>query len=301
MGSKNSKEEIDSTCTSKNKNNSIEYLRFGRYEGIWRNEEINFEYELVIDENNFQPHTNINKHSYAFEGFLEWRATDLPNRCKSDIGVINMEKVRGFYYNYKNKDKQQYKMICMGYELYKSKPPDECKITSYCDGYKFDLNPKYETIDSYCCHHGKWDNKISIKRVASKYELIQLLTHKFGNEKGIVGIVSEMLHKYTSPIYPHQSYNDKMYKVNLRILLSYQNEIIKPLFDDILDYKKEFDVVSTCDFSPATNLDELDMKTGDKYVVIYQHPPHINQWFYVISDDVKNGWVRADRVKQLQV
>ena len=216
----------------------------GRYEGIQQSE--TFSAEIVIDENNLKPHKLADKYPYSFEGFLEWRITLLAKaRNQAILNTIYMERVRGFYYNYDslttndNNDNNQppnHKMTCMGCQVFKSKDNGDAGDFQP-DGYRFNLNPEYKTIESFVCNDGQWDTPISIKRVASKNELIELLTDKFGNEKGIVIIVSDMLHRFIKPDIEIQT--DAL---NIRRLLAYQQkncQILKPLFNDILDIDKE--------------------------------------------------------------
>eukprot|EP01084_Bolivina_argentea_P100143 179888_1 len=277
------------------------FLCFGRYEGVWRNSDTGFECELVIDENNFKPHTEIKQYPYSFDGFLEWRSTVVPADIKSNGKAFNkiaMEKVRGFYYT-ENSDKNHH-FICMGFEAYQSIHPDICGTEYSCDGYKFDLNPAYKTIESFACNRGKWDTNITIKRVASKNELIELLTDKFGNEKGIVGIVSDMLHKFIPPIIAIQKINTIDYQLEIRELVSYQNPILKPLFSDICNYDEEILVVVKS--KPETMIPGgLKLNIGDECVIIYKH---VNDWCYGIYNDGKEkdiviGWIHSRHIEHM--
>ena len=96
------------------------FLDFGRYEGVWKDEQTGFECEVVIDENNFKPFKD--EYPYSFEGFLEWRSTVVPNdeRMKKGLNKLAMERVRGFYFNFKededhkngqNEDKRKHEMV----------------------------------------------------------------------------------------------------------------------------------------------------------------------------------------------
>eukprot|EP01084_Bolivina_argentea_P022559 41923_1 len=180
------------------------FLSFGRYEGSWKDREIDTQYEceLVIDENNFKIYKDEFK--YSFEGYFEWRTIDVPDNIKKTaINTMAMEKVKGYYFNDNECDKNdKYQMIAIGYEMYQSPNPNVSQFIYWNDAYRFRLDPNisYKTIiESFSCDEGKWNNPINIKRVASKNELIELLTFKFGNEKGIVHIVADMLHYFEIP------------------------------------------------------------------------------------------------------
>eukprot|EP01083_Nonionella_stella_P187877 691358_1 len=275
------------------------FLRFGRYEGVWKNDTTGFECALVIDENNFKPHALVTEHPYAFEGFLEWRSTVIPDKFGT-IGIdkLGLEKVRGFYFNYCDnqniKANNNHQLICMGYEVYQSVDPNASSTTYSCDGYKFDLNPCYQSIDSFACNLGQWDTPINIKRVASKHELIELLTVKFGNERGIVGIVSSMLHAYTPPTIALQDPDSNDYKVNLRVLLSYQNAQLKPLFADIFEYESETKIRVIRDHRDDDDENLLEVTVGDECIVIYTSA----NWCLAICNDgqekdIKTGWISS--------
>ena len=285
-----------------------DFLKFGRYEGLWKNEKTGFECEVVIDENNFEPHKDIDKYPYAFDGFLEWRSTvvpkDLDDKRSKGLNKVALEKVRGFYFNHKpqknqtdndvnqdqkDQDNAETKMIMMGYEVYQSIHPDECGTRYSCDGYKFDLNPAYKTIDSFACNYGKWDAPISITRVASKDELIELLTEKFGNEKGIVRIVSDMLHHYVKPTIDLQGDNKESYKLRLRVLLHRQDKILKPLFDDIFDYEKEYDVKARYEFD-GTGDGDVSMKVDDVLTIIQEETSY-GGWGFALHETGECGWI----------
>ena len=277
------------------------FLRFGRYEGIWKNEETGFECELVIDENNFKAHHNIKEHPYSFDGYLEWRSSAIPeNFGKLGLGKIAMEKVRGFYFNGSG-DENNHKLICMGYEVYQSVDPKSSGTSYTCDGYKFDLNPKYKSIESFACSNGKWNTPICIKRVASKDELIEILMDSLLNERGIVGIISNMLHAFTVPNISLQSENINEYKLEIRILLSYQNPLIKPLFDDIFDFEQE-STVKIIGKSDVVMRGGLEIEIGEECTVIYRTDSGF--YMYAIYNDgkennVKAGWLQRQHVQEV--
>jgi hypothetical protein len=97
---------------------SSNFLKFGRYEGLWKDEEDSkWECELVIDENNFKPHKEIDKYPYAFDGYLEWRSTKMPEKYKQWLGSSAKEKVRGYFFN---NAENNYEFMCIGYEVHQS-------------------------------------------------------------------------------------------------------------------------------------------------------------------------------------
>ena len=209
---------------------SSNFLKFGRYEGLWNSPHTDAEFEIVIDEDNFHPFDTEKHGLFAFEGFFEWRII-AGKDYEECIGKQAMEKVRGFYFNYFDGYKQkidikdEYHFICLGYELVEQ---GDKRFLGH-DAYNILLDPKLNKLETMTLGHPlQWDNPLTIYRTASKQELNELLyKNQYLKEEGIVGIISDYLHYFEKPTtarFNKWSFNRKLKVMDKRM---------HPLFMDL--------------------------------------------------------------------
>merc|ERR1712154_241280 len=88
------------------------------------------------------------------------------------------------------------------------------------------------------------------------------------------------------------------YRLQLRVLLSYQDVRLRSVFADILDFARESKV------RVLQKWERTELAVGDECVVIYAHPD--GHWDFCVSNDgqgkdVKLGWMPHAYLEQTEV
>eukprot|EP01083_Nonionella_stella_P090659 253282_1 len=211
-----------------NLKNGSSVLKFGRYEGVWKSNVSDAEFELVIDQDNFERFHTEKHGEFAFDGFFEWRI--IAGKLYEEAhGRQAMEKVRGLFFNFEsgtdNDGKDQYHLICLGYELVEH---GDIRFLGH-DGYDIVLDPSKTKIETNTLGHRlKWDNPMVLYRTACKTELIQLLyQNQYLKEQGIVDIICQYLHYFETPTKVVKN----AYSFNMKV--NAMDKRIHPLFKDL--------------------------------------------------------------------
>ena len=164
-------------------------------------------FEGVLDEANFTRY-RPDVFKYAFDGFIEWRV------LKGDkAGQSAAERIRGFLYDDSDQvdAEKRFHFYAMGYKLVEG----NVRVVGH-DGYDIFMDPKANKIvKTHSMGHGlDWKHQMTLTRVATRNELIDLLKARFGGIGDLVKIISDLLHHFEYP--KNERVNDYSFKRMLK-------------------------------------------------------------------------------------